>query len=104
MTDRIDPHAPYTAILAQSLPDSGRASAYVCYALRGHPGNTAPQHPGIGDTPRQAAQNACYWVAEAAWVRVVPISKAPAWAIEDAEQARRAGWSEDEAGRVWVCP
>jgi len=89
-----DVYKRYTEILSRSLPDSGRARAYVCYARPGHPSNRAAQHPGIGDSPRAAALAACYWAGDAPWVRVVPISEAPKWAIEAAEERCPCGEPE----------
>lgn len=60
-----------------------RASSYVCYALRGYPSNKAGSHPGRGATEREALLDACYWAGQSPWVRVVPESRAPQWALEE---------------------
>ncbi len=79
-------HDPYTLTLAESQPDHGRANAYICYASIDAPTNGAGYGPGIGSTPKAACLAATYWANQSAHVRVVPISKAPRWAIEEAEQ------------------
>jgi len=77
-----------TYSLAYYLNGEGRQRAgdYVCYAP-GAPPNAARWHAGRGPTERQAALAATYWANQAALVRVVPISRAPRWAIEEADTA-----------------
>ena len=89
-TTTLDLYTPYTTTLSRSLPDSGRArNGYVCYATAGCPSNSASYGPGSGDSPREAAQAATYWANQAPWVRVVPWSRAPCWAIDWAGERSR---------------
>lgn len=46
-------------------------------------------------TPAEAARAACYWAGDAPWVVVVPISKAPKWAVDAAEEAARSSYREE---------
>jgi hypothetical protein len=83
-------YSPYTVTLADSLPAAGRArGGYVCYATAGYPSNAAPSHAGQGDSPREAAAAATYWANQAPWVRVVPASRAPQWAVEEASRVEQ---------------
>lgn len=44
--------------------------------------NSAPSYPGWGETPEESYANAQYWANQAPFVRTVPASKAPRWAVE----------------------
>jgi hypothetical protein len=81
-------HDSATYWQAYHLGGEGRTRAkggYICYAP-GCPGNSANYHPGWGGTEREALLAACYWSNQAACVRVVPVGRAPQWAIEQAEE------------------
>jgi hypothetical protein len=79
-------HDPATYWMAHGLRGEGRMTArngYVCYVLAGCPTNGAGSHPGAGSTERDALLDACYWSNQAAWIRVVPTSRAPNWALDE---------------------
>lgn len=72
---------------AYYLRGEGRTRArdgYVCYAP-GCPSNAASYGAGWGTTEREALLAAKYWANQAPWVRVVPASRAPAYARDEAE-------------------
>lgn len=78
-------HDPVTYWRAYHFGGQGRSKArggYVCYAP-GAPSNGMASHPGWGKTEREALLAACYWSNQSPWVRVVPVSKAPRWALEE---------------------
>jgi len=86
-------HDPVTYWSAYHLGGEGRTRAkrgYVCYAVRGCPTNTAHSHAGVGATEREALLAATYWSNQAGFIRTVPASHAPDWAIEEAAEAARA--------------
>lgn len=91
----MNPNDPITYAMACALPDrEGRkraASGYVCFVLKGCPLNAASCHAGYGATEWDALMNACYWANQYGWVRVVPLSRAPKWAIEQAMEHHREG-------------
>lgn len=49
--------------------------------------NTAATHAGMGDTREEAIANSRYYANQGPWTRTVPISRAPRWAVEEAEEA-----------------
>lgn len=51
--------------------------------------NSAQSHAGIGRTRDEATKNAQYWANQNPYTRVVPISRAPQWAIDEAVEALR---------------
>lgn len=86
---KISIHDPYTVTLARGLRERSQNQArakdgYICYATLRAPSNAASSHPGFGMTPADAAEAARYWANQAPWVRIVPLSRAPDWAVEQA--------------------
>jgi hypothetical protein len=49
--------------------------------------NAASSWPGYGDTREESQRNAKYWANQQPWVRTVPLSRAPRWAIAHAKDA-----------------
>jgi hypothetical protein len=77
--------------MAYHMNGDGRTRAkggYVCYAVK-PPSNRANYYPGWGKTERDALLNACYWTNQGPCIRVVPLAKAPVWAIERAHSTRK---------------
>jgi hypothetical protein len=56
-------------------------SGYVAYAQEDVPGHPWPTYPGQGRTPTEAIRNSCYWEKQIPFVKVVPRTRAPWWAI-----------------------
>lgn len=52
--------------------------------------NQASSHAGIGRTRKEAEDNACYWNNQDPFVRTVPSSRAPNWAMDEALEALRS--------------
>lgn len=50
--------------------------------------NSAPTHPGMGDTKEESRANATYYNNQWPWVRTVAASKAPRWAQRTARDSR----------------
>ena len=73
------------------------ATQFVTYLVQPalHP-NRADSHAGIGATPEEAEAAALYWANQRPFVKTVPRSKAPVWAIEEAEAAHAADEAEAE--------
>jgi len=97
----LDIHAPATrqpAVLAEAEAarrerESGsyrgpRArGGYVTYLVSPElHTNAAPSHAGWGETREEAYAAAFYWANQAPWVRTVPVSRAPRWAVEEANE------------------
>ena len=78
---------PVTYQMAYYLPGAGRTRAnwYICYAP-GCPSNASGGSAGGGATERDALLAATYWANQAPWIRVVPASRAPRWAIDEARE------------------
>lgn len=77
---------PVTYWMAYDLHGPGRTRSrggYICYAPR-CPSNRADYYPGYGSTERDALLAACYWANQVPFIRVVPLAKAPKWAVEQA--------------------
>ena len=51
------------------------------------PSNAYHYHPGIGTTPEESKENASYWANQLPWVKTVPYSRTPKWAIEQAMES-----------------
>ena len=59
--------------------------AYITYLP--HPDrhtNAANSHAGFGATPQASQDAALYWANQLPWIRTVPLSAAPRWAVEEA--------------------
>jgi len=52
--------------------------------------NAAPSHAGWGRTREEAEAESTYWANQRPWVRIVPASRAPLWALEEAREAYHA--------------
>lgn len=75
---------PITYWMAHGLKGPGRTRArggYICYAPN-CPDNLSAYYPGWGPTERDALLNACYWSNQAPLIRVVPLARAPKWAVD----------------------
>lgn len=63
-------------------------NGYVTYLP--HPechSNSAASYAGWGKTPEESFAEACYWANQAPFVVTVPASKAPRWAVDEADEA-----------------
>ena len=61
--------------------------AYITYLTNSQQTNSAASHAGWGRTKEEAQAEALYWANQLPWVRTVPLSRAPQWAIAEAREA-----------------
>ena len=63
---------------------------YITYLANPNQTNKASSHAGYGQTKEESKAEALYWNNQLPWVRTVPFSRAPKWAIDEAREAYHA--------------
>ena len=63
---------------------------YITYLTNPLQTNRAAYHAGWGRTKNQSKAEGLYWNNQLPYVRTVPASKAPRWALEEAREAYHA--------------
>ena len=67
-----------------------KASAYIHYLPNPEQHtNGSTSHAGIGATKEEAIEDSLYWANQTPWCQTVPISRAPQWAVDEAEDYKR---------------